>query len=116
MLINMVKFMKKIVETLQVSQENFSLKSIIKQIKQEAAENKCDNLEQYNRLKNLELHGTPITKKENTNQVVKKIVRLIKQFKDFNPTGISKIKQFLNAIKRYYPWTPSNHMASPFLR
>ena len=56
-----------------------NLKREIEQIvsRQNYAEEQLDNLEQYGRRGNLEIHGGPTMRNENTNQIVKTVAKAL---------------------------------------
>ena len=66
---------QKINQKLTVDIDNLK-KSIWKINKQQyETEEQLDDLEQYGRRENLEIHGIPWTKQENTNKIVQKVAR-----------------------------------------
>ena len=69
------KKLQKINQKLTVDIDNLN-KSIWKINKQQyETEEQLDDLEQYGQRENLEIHGIPWTKQENTNEIVQKVAR-----------------------------------------
>ena len=73
------KYDKISLENQRLSEEIMHMQNNIASLKKRASSSviQLDNLQQYGRRKNLEIHGIPVTKNESTYEIVKKVASIL---------------------------------------